>query len=171
MGNWGYGHHVFEKRPYVCERCSSIGTPKEMDQWISPAKSSKPYIYVYLSIYNYIYILYTHTSFWGLLYVALESLVKHWRSCQQPNQVMVVSPPGSSGVGGDWGSAADRWNPVQRMDKIWENHIKSSVKTIQDNCNPKRGFSLWQFYISVTSNRARVLKLWVERGARLTIPN
>ena len=32
MGNWGYGQHVFEKRPYVCERCSSIGTPKEMEQ-------------------------------------------------------------------------------------------------------------------------------------------
>ena len=109
MGNWGYGHHVFEKRPYVCERCASIGTPKEMEQWISPAKSSKPYIYVYLFIYN----IYIHKSFWGLLYVALESLVKHWRSRQQPNQVMVVSPPRSSGVGGDRAGGRQQTGEIQ----------------------------------------------------------
>lgn len=166
MGNWGYGHHVFEKRPYVCERCASIGTPKEMEQWISPAKSSKPYIYVYLFIYN----IYIYTNLFGDYYMLLLSLWSNiggvvsnpikWWWFRRP-EVLVWGAIGP-GVGS---------RPVKSSSENGQNMGKSSVKTIQDNCNPKRGFSLWQFYISVTSNRARVLKLWVERGARLTIPN
>jgi hypothetical protein len=129
MGNWGYGHHVFEKRPYVCERCASIGTPKEMEQWISPAKSSKPYIYVYLFIYN----IYIYTQiFLGITiccsWVSGQTLAES--SATQSSDGGFAAPKFWCGGRSGRGAAADRWNPVQRMDKIWENHQLRQFKTI-----------------------------------------